>query len=113
MASRLATGVRFSQTSLFRAIFQPIPTPARFGLISFTLFSELILVFDVELIQRSGIKYRRILRNGEGAVMNAETLARLIEHWADAMLLAELMQSPYLNVGDSWDLRDWETRDIP
>lgn len=45
--------------------------------------------------------------------MNANELARLIDHWADAMMLAELVQSPYLNVGDSWDLRDWEASDVP
>src|SRR4029079_14111302 len=45
--------------------------------------------------------------------MNANELARLIEHWTDAMLLAELVQSPFLSVGDTWDLRDWEARDVP
>jgi hypothetical protein len=45
--------------------------------------------------------------------MNANELARLIDHWTDAMLLAELVQSPHLNVGDSWDLRDWEASDVP
>lgn len=45
--------------------------------------------------------------------MNANELARLIDHWTDVMLLAELVQNPHLNVGDSWDLRDWEARDVP
>jgi hypothetical protein len=48
-----------------------------------------------------------------GQSLNGKELARLIEHWTDVLLVSELIQSPFLSTGESWDLRDWESQDIP
>jgi hypothetical protein len=39
--------------------------------------------------------------------MRAAELARMMETWSDALNVAEVVGSPYLRVGASWDLHDW------
>jgi hypothetical protein len=45
--------------------------------------------------------------------MNAEELARLVNTWADALTLAELVDNPFLRVTGQWDLHDWRTLEAP
>jgi hypothetical protein len=44
--------------------------------------------------------------------MNGAELARMIDSWSDALNVAEVIDNPFLRVGDRWDLHDWQTRDL-
>jgi hypothetical protein len=39
--------------------------------------------------------------------MTARELVPLLDTWFDALLMAEFVRSPGLQVGDCWDLRNW------
>jgi len=41
--------------------------------------------------------------------MIAEELVRILDTWSDALNVAEVLSIPHLRVGDSWDLRDWQS----
>ncbi|MBY0522245.1 MAG: hypothetical protein K2R98_02540 [Gemmataceae bacterium] len=46
-------------------------------------------------------------------LMNAGELARMMDTWSDAMNVAEVVGSPFLRTTDQWDLRDWQTVELP
>lgn len=41
--------------------------------------------------------------------MNATELVRILDTWSDALNVAELVSSPWLRIGNGWDLSDWQT----
>jgi hypothetical protein len=45
--------------------------------------------------------------------MTARELAQMVRDWSDALIVAEVVNSPFLRVTDQWDLHDWEAVDVP
>lgn len=43
--------------------------------------------------------------------MTATELVPLLETWFDALLMAEFVRSPGLQVGECWDLRNWRVEE--
>jgi hypothetical protein len=43
--------------------------------------------------------------------MNANELMGMVQTWADALTVAEVVANPFLRVGERWDFHDWESEE--